>query len=292
MIDKLIQNGIVDAKDVALVKAWAKESNTNVVFIDATFVLPTSDIDILQNFENQHIPDALFFNIKDIADKNSDLPHMLPPAHVFEAALSNLGISNNDLVILYGQHGMIMGPARVWWMLKGFGHTNTLVLNGGLPAWLGEGLPIESGPQRKTSKKQYSARPFDQDKVINMATLSQSIEIPIIDARPSARFSGASPEPRSGMRSGHIPKSINIPCSHLVNDHGLFKSSENIKQLFSSAGLPLDNSPVIATCGSGITACALALALYSIGHTNVSIYDGSWSEWGLESSQTPIEKSA
>ncbi len=294
MIEKLIQNGIIDAKDVALVKAWSEERSINTVFLDATFVLPTSDVDIKTNFIKEHVPNALFFDIKAVADSTSILPHMLPSTHVFENALSNLGITNNDIIIVYGQHGMIMGPARVWWMLKGFGHMNTLVLNGGLPAWGNTDLPMENGEQRKVKPSNYTTHPFDHNKIIDMKKLIQLVEKPdtqIIDARPSARFSGTSPEPRSGMRSGHIPNSINIPCSQIVDQDGKIRSYDDIKNLFLDSGIHLNNEPIITTCGSGITACALSLALYSIGHTNVSVYDGSWSEWGLEASPTPVEKS-
>ncbi|PCJ97279.1 MAG: hypothetical protein COA45_10085 [Zetaproteobacteria bacterium] len=296
MIEKFIHAGIIDPEHIDTLKQYVEEDDKKrIIFLDTTFILPTSAENVVDNFNNNHIPSALFFNIKDIADKKSSLPHMLPDKKSFENSLSRLGIENNDIVILYGQHGMIMGPARVWWMFKGFGHHNVMVLNGGLPAWTQAGYETTSGTPPAPIKSGYKALEFQTSMLINILGLmeiSENKTCPIIDARPQARFSGASPEPRQGMRSGHIPNSMNLPCSSLVSENGRFKDAKSITALFKAIGITLEDQSknrIIVTCGSGITACTLALALHHIDYNgDVSVYDGSWSEWGLESSPTRI----
>lgn len=281
MIDDFIQSGIISPTDAAKIKDSA-------VFLDATFVLPGSEINIYDSFIEQHIEGGLFFDIESVCDKHSDLPHMLPSVDVFEEAMRGLGIQNDDLIIIYGQHGMIMGPARAWWMFKGFGHHNVVVLDGGLPAWIRAGLPVSSGEPQSHERSDYSAVEFDRMSVLgidDMVTVSDGAVCPILDARPAPRFDGTSPEPRAGMRSGHIPNSKSMPCSHLINEDGRFKTKEALSALFSDTDL---SGRIVTTCGSGITACALALALHHLGHKDVAVYDGSWSEWGREDSGTRV----
>ena len=295
MIEEFVRAGIINPQDISLLTEEAEKLGKKLSFIDATFVLPTSEENINENYLNKRIPGAVFFDIKAIADKASELPHMLPHESDFSQAVSDLGISNDDILILYGQHGMIMGPARVWWMFRGFGHDNVLVLNGGLPAWEKAGLETESGEHAKPVKSNYAAFPFKPEMVIQMSdvlTASNENSCLIIDARPAQRFSGKSPEPRDNMRSGHIPNAVSMPCSKLVDENGQFRPAEQIAANFEQCGVFLeDESPkrIITTCGSGITACALSLALHHLDFKNVAVYDGSWSEWGLESSQTPVE---
>ncbi len=295
MIETFIHAGIINPDDVAALEAHLKALNSRVVFLDATFVLPTSKENILETFSTNHIPNARFFDIKSIAKEDTNLPHMLPDYTVFEKALSTLGIKNDDFVIIYGQHGMIMGPARVWWMFKGFGHDRVAVLNGGLPAWIKEGFETNAKPPSSFEPAHYRAEPFHSYNVIDMKSvsgISSSNEFPIVDARPYERFAGTSPEPRENMRSGHIPGSANLPCSQIVGPDGKMKSREELKQLFHNIGINLEkNRPdrIITTCGSGITACVLALALYHLGYDDVAVYDGSWSEWGQESSPTEVK---
>tara|TARA_B100001989_G_scaffold252023_1_gene232818 strand:+ start:185 stop:1084 length:900 start_codon:yes stop_codon:yes gene_type:complete len=266
------------------------------VFIDASFVLPGSDVNIHENFKQEHLPDAIFFDIEDISDKNSQLPHMLPSKTYFEQKISALGVNNDDLLIIYGQHGMIMGPARVWWMFRVFGHENIMVLDGGLPAWKTARLPIESGAPKTRQPTDYKCKKEKKDLTSGIETVrnvSNNCLCPILDARPAARYSGNSPEPREKMRSGHIPNSLNLPCSSLIKEDGTFKTKEEIIHLITQCSLDLQNNKpkqIILSCGSGITACALALALHYIGYENYSVYDGSWSEWGHEDSGTEIAK--
>lgn len=293
MIEKFVKTGIINPQDISLLEEEVKNIGNRIVFVDATFVLPTSTENIHDNFKNKRIGGAVFFDIKSVADKSSPLPHMLPDETTFEQAMSALGIRNDDTLILYGQHGMIMGPARVWWMFKGFGHDNVLVMNGGLPAWEKAGLETTSGPEKPLEKSHYKAKPFNTSMVTDINQVLESStksSCPIIDARPAERFCGETPEPRAGMRAGHIPNSLNLPCSALVDITGQFKAPEQLDALFKEAGITHEKCPrIMTTCGSGITACALALALYHLGYENVAVYDGSWSEWGLESAQTKVK---
>ncbi len=296
MIEHFVQTGIINPLDIASLQEEADNRAKKLVFLDTTFVLPTSSEDVYENYRNKRIHDALFFNIKNIADKESTLPHMLPDAAQFSAAISELGIHNDDIIIMYGQHGMTMGPARVWWMFKGFGHDNVIVLNGGLPAWEQAGFKTEIDAPPIPKASHYTAPPFKGEMVVQMSGVINASETnmcPIIDARPEKRFNGKSPEPREGMRSGHMPNAKNLPASSLVNENGMFKPPEELEKMFKNLGV-FDNKQqpnrIITTCGSGITACALALALYHLDYKNVSVYDGSWSEWGLEDSPTPVTK--
>lgn len=296
MIEHFVQTGIINPLDIASLQEEADNRAKKLVFLDTTFVLPTSSEDVYENYRNKRIHDALFFNIKNIADKESTLPHMLPDAAQFSAAISELGIHNDDIIIMYGQHGMTMGPARVWWMFKGFGHDNVIVLNGGLPAWEKAGLETKNSPLPIPKTSHYTAQPFKGEMVVQMSDVINASETnmyPIIDARPEKRFSGKTPEPREGMRSGHMPNAKNLPASSLVNENGMFKPPEKLEQMFEKLGIVDNNQQsnhIITTCGSGITACALALALYHLDYKNVRVYDGSWSEWGLEDSPTPVTK--
>lgn len=296
MINKFVHAGIVNPEELVTLKEHTENAGLNLVFLDGTFVLPTSNEDIKQNYQNKRLPGALFFNIKEIKDTTSDLPHMLPDADTFSNAVGALGITNTDVIVVYGQHGMVMGPARVWWMFKGFGHANIIVLNGGLPAYEHAGLQIETSAPIIPVPSNYTTQPFDEtmvtriDKVLGVA---KDRQYPIIDARPANRFSGESPEPREAMRSGHIPGSLNAPASSLVDKDGKLKSREELTALLTQSGLSVENDQrIITTCGSGITACALSLALYHLGKSDVAVYDGSWSEWGLERSSTPVEQSS
>lgn len=255
------------------------QSAKNLKILDASFVLPSSPIDPKTEFKESHIQGAQFFDIDEISDRNSDLPHMLPSAEDFEQAVSTLGISNTDQIVIYGQDGIVMGPARAWWMFRAFGHDNVCVLNGGLPAWTNEGydttnmLNASYIGQFKACKKDHLL--CDMNHIQNKIGKAC-----IMDARPSSRFNGDDPEPRAGLKSGHIPTSINIPAASLVNDHQKLKNREELEAVFAPYSID-KKTPLIATCGSGVTACMIAFALYNIGIKNVRIYDGSWAEWGL-----------
>ena len=297
MIDNFTNIGIINSKDITTLEKEANNNNRRIIFIDSTFILPNSHEDIYKNYKEKRITNAVFFDLKAISNKKSIYPNMLPEEKYFSEYASNLGIINSDILIIYGQHGMLMGPARAWWMFKWFGHNDVIVLNGGLTAWENEGFAIETNPPKAYKKSEYTASNFNSEAIIDMAEVLEASKnklCPIIDARPKDRFSGKSLEPRVSMRSGHIPNSKNIPCSTLVGNDGKFKTKGQINQIFKNSGIDIDDknleNRIITTCGSGVTACAISLALHYIGHTNVAVYDGSWSEWGLETSPTPVSK--
>ncbi len=207
MIEQLICNGIVNVEDIDQLAHACEALNARLIFIDVSFVLPNSGIDIYQNFKEAHIPDALLMDITKICDTDCDLPHMLPSSDIFGQKISELGIRNSDVLVLYGQQGMIVGPARGWWMLKGFGHNRVVVLNGGLPEWIKQGKPTQTGQIEHRMVTSYNAAPFNADMVCDMQNVidaSDKANPVIIDARPADRFNGNLPEPRENMRSGHI----------------------------------------------------------------------------------------
>ena len=287
MFQEFIDAGVIDplALDAVL------RDGGQVKLLDASFVLPASDVDPLAEFGKKRIDGARFFDIKKAADASSPLPHMLPAPEVFAAFVAELGVSSDDFVVVYAQSGMVMGPARVWWMFRIFGHERVCVLNGGLPAWEAAGLPVNTdAPDSMVDRGDFQAA-FRPELVVGLAQMkefSQGGLACICDARPAERFSGAVPEPRPGMRAGHIPGSMNVPCSALVDSgSGMLRSDEEIRGAFAAAGLDFER-PIVTTCGSGVTACFLALCLFKIGYKNVPVYDGSWSEWGLEATDTPV----
>lgn len=292
MIQEFINSGVINPSHIPALQEYALKAKRNIVFVDASYALPNSQDNVYENFSTQRIPEAVFFDIDGISDQSSDLPHMLPNIQIFNAGMSNLGIQNTDIIIIYAQSGIIMGPARLWWMLQGFGHRDCFILNGGLSAWKNEGFPIDTKPAHIPSPSQYKGSKFDRKKITSMPELLQLTEShdhPILDARPALRFEGKAQEPRAGLRGGHIPHSINIPASSLVDEHGYLKPKENLIALFKERHLDLPaQKTIILTCGSGITACVIGLALHHIGETNFSVYDGSWSEWGQEKMKTPI----
>jgi thiosulfate/3-mercaptopyruvate sulfurtransferase len=253
--------------------------------------MPSDPKNARDEFKNAHIAGAQFFDIDhDFADPAASLPHMLCDANIFAENMSALGVSNDDFIVIYGQTGVIMGPARAWWSLKAFGHDNVAVLDGGLPAWIQAGFPT-------TSEKNFTPKPETTYKTTLQPNLVKSLEqihqalaadTQILDARPAPRFNGQTPEPRPGLRSGHIPGSLNIPCAELIDPQsGLFKPKESLRSLFEDKGYKSGQSTIL-TCGSGVTACALALALHTMGETDWSVYDGSWSEWGRIDLDTPV----
>ncbi len=265
-----------------------KQNADDVVLLDATFVLPNTPIDPQLMFQNKRIGHAQFFDIDEIADQSSPLPHMLPSADTFAAKVSDLGISNKDKIIIYGQTGLALGPARAWWMFRTFGHDNVFILNGSLTHWEQQGFPIITQPPSQRAETNFTAC-FNPDRVVSMSDLSNisaKADTPILDARPAERFSGQMSEPRAGMRSGHIPNSTNIPTGHLINGQtGGLKEKEELMEIIPDNFLNSQTSAVM-TCGSGVTACVIALAFHELGKDNWRIYDGSWSEWG--SSDQPV----
>jgi thiosulfate/3-mercaptopyruvate sulfurtransferase len=278
--EKFIASGIIEPEELA---ALLESSSHNIKLIDATFVLPGAEKDPKADFAAERIDHAVFFDVDEIADKTSDLPHMLPSPEGFADAVSALGISNDSFVIAYAQHGMVMGPARAWWMFKVFGHDNVAVLNGGLPAWKAAGLPLNTEAPTSPASAVFTAE-FRPELVFNMDEVkgaSDTNSHQIIDARPAGRFDGSDPEPRAGLPSGHIRGSKNIPCTILMDmNTGKLKLKEELNTIFANIKYE-PSKPAINSCGSGVTACMNALALYHLGHKDaISVYDGSWSEWG------------
>lgn len=292
MIQEFINKAIINPSDVHILRKQALLESKKIIFVDTSYTLPNTQDDAYGNFLKERIPHAVFFDIDSICDQSSELPHMLPDLQTFNTGLSSLGIQNTDIVILYAQSGIIMGPARVWWMLQGFGHKNCLILNGGLSGWKNENLPLEKHAPVALPPSQYRGIKFNKQKITHLSDIVQSIgtqEHPILDARPPLRFQGKAPEPREGLRSGHIPHSINIPAGSLIDDKGFLKSKEELLTIFKTHDVKLPaQKTIFLTCGSGITACVIGLALHHIGETNFSVYDGSWSEWGQETMKTDI----
>ncbi len=261
--------------------AWLAErlGSAEIRIIDASWFIPGDSKTGQQSYADGHIPGAVFFDIDGIADHTTDLPHMLPSDSVFAEAAGALGLRRDLITVVYDAHGIFSAP-RVWWTLRVMGFPEVFVLDGGLKLWLAENRPVDSAPSRVEPTTIEPA--FDPSLVRNLDTVRETLDrraAQVIDARPAARFRGEAPEPRAGLRSGHIPGALNVPWSGLVNADGTMKSGEALKAAFLAAGVDLDG-PIITSCGSGVSAALLALALARLGREDVAVYDGSWAEWG------------
>lgn len=256
--------------------------------VDATWYLPGVDRSGRDEFAERHIPGAVFWDLDQIADPASLLPHMLPDAAAFAGHMARLGIGDATKVVAYDSVGSMTAP-RVWWTLRSFGHDDVAVLDGGLAKWLAEGRPTDSGTP-DLGAGQFSAgvrAHMVRDVGAVRANLASNAE-QVLDARSAGRFSGADPEPRPNCRSGHIPGSLNLPYSELLDpETKTFLPSDVLAERFAAAGIE-PSRPVVTTCGSGVTACVLALGLHLLGRNDVAVYDGSWSEWGTRD-DTPVE---
>jgi thiosulfate/3-mercaptopyruvate sulfurtransferase len=241
--------------------------------------MPHEGRDAKAEYEAAHIPGARFFDIDDIADNRSDLPHMMPPVEKFMSRLRAMGVGDGHQVVVYDGSGL-RSAARVWWMFRLMGQTNVAVLDGGLPKWQAEGHPVEDLPpvirDRHMTVRVQNHLVRDVTQVSSAAKLGDH---EIIDARAAERFQGAVPEPREGLRSGHIPGSRNVPFTSLLNSDQTMKSPDELRAVFERAGVDL-GKPAITTCGSGVTAAVLSLAMERFGKTDHALYDGSWTEWG------------
>jgi thiosulfate/3-mercaptopyruvate sulfurtransferase len=248
--------------------------------LDASWYLPEAGRNAKEEYLASHIPGARFFDIDEISDQRSDLPHMVPPVEKFMSRMRAMGVGDGHQIVVYDGAGLL-SAARVWWMFKLMGHDSIAVLDGGFPKWQAEGHPLEDMP------------PFIRDRhmtvrfrnhlvrdVTQVAAASKLGDHVIVDARAANRFRGEAPEPREGLRQGHIPGSRSVPFTTLLNDDKTMKTPKESRAVFEAAGVDLDK-PIITSCGSGVTAAILALALERMGHTRWSLYDGSWAEWGM-----------
>ncbi len=260
---------------------WLAErlSAPDVRVLDGSLYLPTDGRDGRTLYGDAHIPGARFFDIDDVADSHSPLPHMLPPIEKFVSRVRKMGIGDGHRVVVYDQQG-IYSAARVWWMFRIFGHKEVSVLDGGLPKWQAEGRPVEDMEpdprERHFTGRRDASMVRDVTQVASAAKLGNE---QIVDARSPERFRGNAPEPREGLRAGHIPGSMNVHFKSLLTENGTMKSVEETRKIFEDAGVDL-TKPVVTTCGSGVTAAILTLALVRMGHTRNALYDGSWVEWG------------
>ncbi len=261
----------------------------DVRVIDATFYLPNDERDAREEYGFRHIPGAVYFDIDDIADSDTDLPHMLPSPEKFSSKARKLGLGDGNRIVVYDSSGGFMAACRVWWMFRLFGHPDIAVLNGGLPKWGKEKRPMDDAeviPRERhltVRTNNMLVKNFDQ----MMANL-KTRKFQVIDARSRGRFEGIDHEPRPTEKRGHIPGSINLPFVELLNpkDNFTFKSADDIRATFDNAGVDLSR-PIVASCGSGVTAAVIAFALHLIGHEDVPVYDGSWAEWG-DHADSPI----
>ncbi|MEO0390399.1 MAG: 3-mercaptopyruvate sulfurtransferase [Pseudomonadota bacterium] len=248
--------------------------------LDASWYLPDAGRDPRAEYEAAHIPGARFFDIDEISDKRSDLPHMAPSVEKFMSRMRAMGVGDGHQVVVYDGAGLL-SAARVWWVFRLMGHRDVAVLDGGFPKWQAEGHPVEDLPP--LVKDRHLTARYQNHLVRDVTQVSQASklgDVQIVDARAAARFRGDVPEPREGLRAGHIPGARNVAYDTLLNADKTLKPNDELRAVFEASGVDL-SKPIITSCGSGVTAAILALALERLGHDAWSLYDGSWSEWGL-----------
>lgn len=274
---------LVDAEWLA-----ANLDRPDLIVLDASWYLPAAGRNADQEFEQGHIPGAQRFDFdRDVADRQTDLPHMLPPHVQFEDAARRLGLNDESFLVCYDGAGVFAAP-RAWWMFKAMGHDRVVVLDGGMPAWRAAGGKEETGPAKQRRQGTFVARP-------NAARLRSAQQVQtvlndgsalVLDARPAARFKGEEPEPRVGLRAGHMPGASNVPFGTLLSG-GRYLPRDQLAQVLGAAGASADR-PIVASCGSGVTAAVVALGLEAAGFGPAAVYDGSWAEWGRQESGLPV----
>jgi thiosulfate/3-mercaptopyruvate sulfurtransferase len=265
-------------------------SAPDVRVVDASHHLPAANRDPAAEYLENHIPGAVFFDIDDICDETSELPHMLPSPEKFASRVRKLGLGDGNRIVVYDSNGGFSAAARVWWMFRVFGHGDVAVLDGGLPKWLSEGRSTDDR-EPSPSPRHFTAQ-LNHILVRNIDQLRENIgsrRDQIVDARAADRFAGTGEEPRPNMRKGHIPGSLNLPYPGLMNpnDNFVMRPADELKSAFAAIDVDL-RQPIAASCGSGVTAAVIALGLYLIGHRDAAVYDGSWTEWGGRE-DTPID---
>ncbi|MGU3400826.1 3-mercaptopyruvate sulfurtransferase [Brucellaceae bacterium D45D] len=266
---------------------WLKErlGKPGIAIVDASWYLPAAGRDGHAEYDAAHIPGAVFFDQDVIADKNSGLPHTLPSPELFAQHVGAMGITADETVVVYDGPGLFSAP-RVWWMFRIMGAKNVFVLDGGFDGWKAAGYPLTNEPTKIAPT--LFAVDFNKAAVVDFAEMQEIVaerHAQIADARGAGRFTGAEPEPREGMRSGHMPGARNVPVTTLA-ENGELKDLESLRRIFDEAGVDL-TKPVVTSCGSGVTAAVITLALTSLGHEDNRLYDGSWSEWGSRQ-HTPV----
>lgn len=259
----------------------------DVRIVDASWYLPQMQRDARAEYEHEHIPGAAFFDIDEICDLASPYPHMLPSPEKFSSRARAMGLGDGNRVVVYDGAGLF-SAARVWWMFRVMGHDDVVVLDGGMKKWKSEGRPADD-IRPYASARHFTARRntgLIRDREAIFHNIDARVE-QVLDARSAARFHGTEPEPRAGLRGGHIPGSKNLPASALISSDGTMKKPDELRALFDGAGIDL-RRPVVTTCGSGVTASILALGLAVLGKSQVPVYDGSWAEWGAVA-EMPVE---
>lgn len=265
----------------------ANLSAPDLKVVDASWHLPAEQRLPREEYLAEHIPGAVFFDIDEICDSEASLPHMLPPSEKFSSRARSLGLGDGNRIVAYDSTGQ-MGAARAWWMFRFFGHEEVAVLDGGLPKWKAEGRPLGDLPP-VPAPRHFTARANwllvrDADQV---ARALDSGSEQLVDVRPPGRFRGEDPEPRPGIRRGHMPGAVNLPYQTLFREDGTMLDEEGLRGRIRDAGIDLER-PVVTSCGSGITAAIVNLALHRLGHGRNAVYDGSWAEWGGEGSGRPV----
>ena len=268
--------------DPMVTTAWLGErlGDANIQIVDASWFLPNDGRIGADVYAQGHIPGAVFFDIDGVADHTTDLPHMLPGPAAFAEAAGALGLRPDATVVVYDAQGMVTAP-RVWWTLRIMGFADVRVLDGGLPKWRAEGRPVESGAPAPPSRAEVTPA-FQPGLVADIGAVRRALVsggAQVIDARSAARFRGEAPEPRAGLRRGHMPGALNLPFGDLMTPEGTLLATDGLRAAFEGAGVDLDR-PIVTSCGSGVTAAVLALGLARLGREDAAVYDGSWAEWG------------